>query len=241
MGNNTMLVYCDESCHLQHDGSDVMVLGAMVCPEVLKNKVFFDIRQIKEKHGLNTRFEIKWTKISESKIDFYLDLVKYFFSAQELSFRAVIIKNKSKLDHSKFNDNDHDLWYYKMYYQLLNPIILSENEYRIFIDIKDTKGGSKIKTLQNVLCNNIYDFKQEVIKDIRLISSNESEILQLNDLLIGSLSFFNRGLFHDQTSSIAKRKVISTVLELSKTNLSSSTPRYEEKFNLFVWTPRVVL
>ena len=50
-------------------------------------------------------------------------------------------------------------------------------EYRIFIDIKDTCGGTKVKKLQEVLCNNKYDFKHEVIRDIQQIKSNESEIL----------------------------------------------------------------
>lgn len=29
-------VYCDESCHLEHDNSSVMILGAMYCPEDIK-------------------------------------------------------------------------------------------------------------------------------------------------------------------------------------------------------------
>ena len=26
-------LYCDESCHLEHDDSDVMVLGALIIPK----------------------------------------------------------------------------------------------------------------------------------------------------------------------------------------------------------------
>ena len=26
-------LFCDESCHLEHDSSDVMVLGTICCPE----------------------------------------------------------------------------------------------------------------------------------------------------------------------------------------------------------------
>ena len=26
-------VYCDETCHLEHDNSNVMVLGAVWCPQ----------------------------------------------------------------------------------------------------------------------------------------------------------------------------------------------------------------
>ena len=63
-------IYCDESCHLEHDNSPVMVLGAISCPKDKKSEMFNDIRRIKERVGLSTYFEIKWTKVSISKIDF---------------------------------------------------------------------------------------------------------------------------------------------------------------------------
>ena len=63
-------VFCDESCHLQKDNSSVMVLGAMYCLSEKRKQIYSDIRAIKEKNGLNSHFEIKWTKVSESKIEF---------------------------------------------------------------------------------------------------------------------------------------------------------------------------
>ena len=50
-------------------------------------------------------------------------------------------------------------------------MIAPSNEYRIFIDIKDTKGGPKVKKLHEVLCNYRYDFKHKVIRDIKQINS----------------------------------------------------------------------
>lgn len=41
-------IYCDESCHLENDESDIMVLGAITCPDEYKNIVFNEIRV----HGL---------------------------------------------------------------------------------------------------------------------------------------------------------------------------------------------
>jgi hypothetical protein len=32
-GPRTFNVYCDESCHLEHDGIPVMAWGAVTCPE----------------------------------------------------------------------------------------------------------------------------------------------------------------------------------------------------------------
>lgn len=233
------LIYCDESCHLENDGNDIMVLGAMSCPQQIKGKVNEEIRAIKVKHNISSWLEFKWTKVSNNKLDFYKDLVKYFFDNTNLSFRAVVATGKKRLNHSYFN-NDHDLWYYKMYYQLLDPITSPYDTYRIFLDIKDTQGGAKTKKLHEVLCNNIYDFNHEVIWDIRQINSNESEIMQLCDLLIGALSFFHRGLYYNEESSLAKKEVIDEIRELSGLSLTKSTPPRAPKFNIFIWEPREV-
>ncbi len=32
-------LYCDESCHLEHDDSDVMVLGALIIPKDKKQEI----------------------------------------------------------------------------------------------------------------------------------------------------------------------------------------------------------
>ena len=52
-------IYCDESCHLEHDGSNVMVLGGISCPKEKVHEVYDDIRNIKLKHGLSSWLEIK--------------------------------------------------------------------------------------------------------------------------------------------------------------------------------------
>lgn len=229
--------YCDESCHLGNDGNDIMVLGALTCPESSKQKIFDQIRAIKEKHGMSTWVEMKWTKVSGNKLKFYQDVIDYFFDNRLLNFRAVVATGKRNLNHHQFN-NDHDLWYYKMYFLLLRPITYPDDTYRIFLDIKDTRGGMKTKKLHEVLCNNIYDFNKTVIRDIKQVHSNESELLQICDLLIGALSFFHRGLYYTDEGSSAKKEIIDTIVKRTGSDLTESTPKSENKFNLFIWQPR---
>ncbi|PIS30348.1 MAG: DUF3800 domain-containing protein [Candidatus Marinimicrobia bacterium CG08_land_8_20_14_0_20_45_22] len=226
-------IYCDESCHLENDHINVMVLGAVWCPAARKDEIFKEIRAIKEKHGLSKRFEIKWTKISDSKVDFYVELIDYFFLKNELHFRGLVILNKSQLNHEKF-DQDHDKWYYKMYFELLKGIINQRNKYRIYLDYKDTRGGQRIEKLHEVLCNDQYDFSRDIITRIQPVRSHEVEVLQLTDLLIGALSYYHRGLSTNQ----GKIKVIQRIIEQSGFALSKSTLPSEGKFNLFIWRPR---
>lgn len=231
-------IYCDESCHLENDESDIMVLGAITCPDEYKKKIYSDIRDIKRKYGLSSWFEIKWTKVSVQKQEFYFDLIEYFFEQKCLSFRGIVALNKNELDHRRYNNGDYNEWYYKMYFRLLDPLIGDTDEYRIFIDIKDTKGGPKVKKLHDVLCNNRYDFKHEVIKDIKQVNSNESEILQLTDLFIGALSYYNRGKYLESGASCGKVSLLNKLIEDHKIDLSKKTSRYEHKFNVFIWEPR---
>lgn len=228
-------IYCDESCHLEHDSSNIMLMGAMYCEEEYKKDIFQHIRKIKEKYGLSSWFEIKWTKVSMTKLEFYKELIDYFFENKNLFFRVVVAHDKDKLDNRKYNNGSFDLWYYKIYYLLLDTIIYPIEEYRVFIDIKDTNGGPKIEKLHKVLCNNIYDFKCEVIKDIKQVNSKESEILQLTDLLMGAVGYFNRGLVDKKNG---KEKIIKYILEKYNMDFSETTLKSEKKFNIFHWYPR---
>lgn len=229
-------LYCDESCHLQKDQSSIMVLGSMYCEAQTKKKIYEKIRSIKEKHNLSSRFEIKWTKVSLSKIDFYLELLEYFWQTEFLCYRGLVATGKNKLNHTKYNNGDYDLWYYKMYYLMINPIIYPRNHYRIFIDIKDTRGGKKIQKLHEILCNTKYDFDQKAISQIAQIDSKQSEILQLADLLNGALGFYHRGMVDEEKVNKGK---LQFVQELQKRAcLDCSTERNAEKYNLFIWNPR---
>ena len=229
-------VYCDETCHLEHDNSNVMVLGAVWCPQSKLKEINERIRQIKKRNNVSEAMEMKWTKISPAKVDLYKDLVNYFFDDDDLHFRGVIIPDKTRLNHERYHQT-HDAWYYKMYFLMLDPIINPLNEYQILVDIKDTRGGSRIIKLHEVLCNNKYDFKQEVIKNIVQINSKESEILQLADLINGALGFYHRQL--DKKLDANEGKILLAQELQKKCSLDKSTVRSEQKFNLFIWKPRI--
>lgn len=52
-----------------------------------------------------------------------------------------------------YNQGSHDLFYYKMYYQVLRNLIEIDTSIKIYLDYKDTRSGNKIKELGNVLHN----------------------------------------------------------------------------------------
>lgn len=228
---NEFNIYCDESCHLEHDKSDYMVLGAIRCLKCDRIDLLRDIRDLKIRHGLDSHSEMKWQKVSNTKIDFYKDIIKYFFESDKISFRAIIV-NKKQLNHEKFSQN-HDDFYYKMYYQLLVRIIVPNGKNYIYLDIKDSKGGKKIRKLQQHLENGPHAFDSQYIANVQIINSKESELLQLADLLIGAISYVNRNLASKKDSSQAKKQLTDIISNLSGYSMKKSTFLSEEKFNLF--------
>jgi hypothetical protein len=226
-------VYCDESCHLENDRQKVMVLGGVWCPEDKRQEIAVRIREIKIKHALKKDFEIKWTKVSPSKIGFYLDILDYFFDDDDLHFRGLIIPDKAKLKHDELLQ-DHDTWYYKMYFDMLKTIFSPSDKYKVYLDIKDTRGGGKIKKLHEVLCKSFYDFSCAIISSVQLVRSHEIEQLQLADLLIGIVMSVNRG----EVYSEAKQKLIDRMKQRTGYCLTKTTLYKENKVNLLRWQAR---
>lgn len=223
-------VYCDESCHLENDGKSAMTLGALWLPDEKKTEISSRIAEIKKRHGMPPTFEIKWTKVSPSKVQMYLDLVDYFFDDDDLRFRCVIAPSKTSLDHERFGQT-HDDWYYKMYYQLISVLMKPKFQYHIYLDIKDTRSKIKVKRLHDTLCNSALDFSRSMIRHVQQVRSHEVAQVQLADLLIGAMSYKARGM----AGNAGKTEVVSRIAARSGYSLSRSTLAKEEKFNILVW------
>jgi hypothetical protein len=225
----TTVIYCDESCHLEHDESKVMGLGAIWLPRANVRQLSLQLRDIKRRH--KAAGELKWTKVSASRIDFYKEVVDWFFSQEALHFRALVVPDKTKLDHDRFNIGGHDEFYYKMYFSLLSKILSPTEEHDIYLDIKDTRSKFKVQHLRDVLCNNVYDFTGQMVSRIQHVRSHEIELMQVCDLLLGALVYRNRGL----TTSKAKSQIVERIESHRKRPLLESSPLSHQKFNVFVW------
>lgn len=234
-------IYCDESCHLETDGCPVMVLGGIACPAQRAAAIASDLRAIKAQHAPRSlrhpdqpaAFEVKWTKVSASRQALYLALVDYFLNQPDLVFRAVVIPDKTRLRHGEFGQ-DHDTFYYKMQFRVIEFLLRPRWENRVYLDIKDTRSATKMAKLHEVLCASQYDHIGEIITRVQTVRSHEVEQLQLADLLIGAVAYANRKL----SGNAGKLAVIVRLRQATGQSLTSSSLIKEDKFNLFRWTAR---
>ncbi|WP_163409121.1 DUF3800 domain-containing protein [Flavobacterium ajazii] len=216
----TYNIYCDESTHIENDGQPYMILAYISTPYHLLKMHNKNIRDMKIEHFY--RGEMKWSSISKSQYPFYNKLIDYFFSNDELNFRAIII-DKSQLNHKAFNQ-DHNTFYDKMYYQLLNKKIDPNCNYNIYLDIKDTNSYIKARSLKKYLER---DYNN--IRNLQIIRSYESELMQLSDVLMGAINYKLRGL----NKVTAKNNIIDKIEKLRCKPLTMRNKETEKKFNLF--------
>ncbi|BDR52195.1 hypothetical protein KIM372_01020 [Bombiscardovia nodaiensis] len=226
-------LYCDESCYLEHDDSNAMTIGAVIVPKEKRTEICSRIIEIKKKYDISPTNEIKWSKARNKLLPLYLDLVDYFFDDDDISFRVVLIPEKQLLNHEKWKQS-HNTWYYKMYFEMLKVIFNPDNSYNVYIDIKDTHSNFRVKQLQDVCNNNIYDFNKNIVRKIQTIRSDEVQIMQLTDILIGAVCRSGRKLSIEHENE-AKLKIIERIKKRSGYQLNKTTLYREQKFNLLVW------
>lgn len=219
----TFNIYCDESTHLKNDGHPFMILGyvSIAYPQIKIVKE--QIKTIKAKY--NYQGELKWTNVHEATFPMYNELIEYFFMT-EMKFRAIIV-DKSQIDESRPEYTYND-FYFRMYYQLLHQQTNLENDYNVFLDIKDTCSHEKLHTLNKILKWN------SSIRNCQFIRSHESSFVQLADVLIGAINYslrIDKGCLSGKVR--AKRKLIKKIQDRADISLNRTTPLIKKNFNLF--------
>ena len=225
-------VYCDESCHLVSNDSKYMLIGAVYCPKNKVKKVNEYIEHLKENYNISNKIELKWNKIDKKTEKLYLDIINYFFNNDDLKFRVIVI-DKTKLDHEKYNQTENE-FYHKAYYEMLKYIIIPGNSYNIYPDIKDTNSYYYHQVMLDYLRIKMQDTNKRTIRKVQPIRSYEAPILQINDILIGALSYHYRNL----SKNSVKLNIISEIRKLYQNDLNETSYCSNTKFNIFIWRSR---
>lgn len=220
-------VYCDESnpdvLTSQHPRARHLMIGSLWLPVELRSEIKSRITALRQHHQVWG--EIKWSKVSPNRQNFYVELIDLFISyGDNLRFRCIAV------DHTYLNmalhDNDGELGFYKFYYQLLHHWLLDFNEYRIFCDAKSHRDPKRLPVLTRCLARaNL----SSCIESIQSLHSNEVVLIQLCDLLLGAANSRINGTLREGSA----KAVIVQRLETALGRPLASTYKTEEKFNIF--------
>ena len=223
-------IYCDESrqehFYTSPPVANQYVLIGGIWIEANKRHIYKEkIKTIREIH--NVMGEFKWKRVSPSKIDFYFDLVNLFFE-ESIRFRCIVLPTEH-LNVVKFHDNDHELMFYKFYYQFIVHWLNEFTNYRIFLDLKTNRIQNRIKSLKRILK---FANPAANILDVQSLPSDQLDLLQLADLFIGAVGY----KFHGLKNSESKLALIKKIEEHLKHPIEP-TSRDIKKFNIFKFTP----
>jgi hypothetical protein len=217
----TFNLFCDESRHLPHDREPIMLIGLLTCPADRAHVLNTELTALCLQYGLPKHFEIKWTKVSPGKLDFYRAVLVWFLATKDVSFRALVLPDKQR-EYARVPEDKREHVYYVLYYQLLRRAMEPENRYRAFLDIKDTRGREKLQELKQLLETNNPSQTTEDRPTLQHVRSHEIRLLQVSDLLLGAVGFARRA--KSERTSPAKLALVSMLENKLDFSLIGNSP-----------------
>lgn len=221
-------IYCDEAMPdlftSANPRAQYLMIGGLWLPSKIRNEAKKKIQALRHEH--NTWGEIKWTKVSNNKLDFYLALIDLFMGyGMDMRFRCIAVDREQV--NMGLHANDGELGFYKFYYQLLHHWILDRNEYHVFCDTKSNRDLNRLKDLKRCLG---YANLSSSVTNVQALPSRQVSLIQLCDLLLGAASSRLNGTLNEGTA----KEVIVKRLE-SRLDIHSIGPtgKSAEKYNVF--------
>lgn len=229
---STLRIFADESCQNTHQ---YMVLSGICVPQAELQVVNGAINGLRSAHRFHG--ELKWTKVSNGKLSSYKALADLFFHLSKrdlVNFHSVII-NTHELNHKLYNDNDKEIGFSKFVYQLLLKFgrIYTANRYlECYLDKRTTKHS--LDDLKHVLNNGVrarWRRPYGTYSRVHFLDSKQSNLLQMNDVLLGAVASRANGHHLKPDASAAKTMLSDHIMARAgiKTVLTD-TPRSNHRF-----------
>lgn len=232
--------YADESSIVQERYS--VVSGTVVRSDRLKI-VLNGIARLREKHKMFA--ELKWSKVSNQKIDAYTEFVDFFFDMRAkgyLAFHATTFDNQ-KWDHRKYNENDPDIGLSKLYYQmLLHQFIGSYGDLAsLYICLDRRRSSTSLDDLHRILnagAAKEFGLGFGPVRVLTAKDSKKSDMIQMNDIILGAVAAHKNGKHAQNNTRAAKRDLALYVARRGGLGEYRSTNQPSPSFRVWNFRPR---
>jgi len=258
-------IYSDES---RHRAERFFLLGGVWIYEKDIEVIQKDIDALRETNGFinddGTKIvfagEFKWTKVSNKYLPVYKELVDLFFEYNEkdvMRFNMMLVNTFDKVIQSHNNLDGEG--FYKLYYQLYLQRSLIPAEYRIFPDRIRNKDKRNInfEVVKRTLTNAFVDkFSSKInpaesdnikfVKEIRQVDSKHVDFIQIVDVLIGAIGYYQNRLFEKENASKAKTELMKYVMDklVYSGSIKFDGKNYlvtrSKQFNIWVFKPKKI-
>ncbi len=202
----TPFVFFDETGSINDKVNRFFCLGMIKClqPFYLDS----NIRAIREKNQFYD--EIKWNTLSKAKLKVIKEIVEAIFDTPGIYFSCIVI-NKDEVDFEKeFNNNPYKA--YQEFTEILLKQSIEDNEIlTVLADFVTTPKDIKFEVDVKHNINKALD--RLAIGGIHRVDSKGVNIIQIADLLIGSVVYCYKRDLKLVTGDKNKIKILNLVLE----------------------------
>jgi hypothetical protein len=190
--------------------------------------------------------ELKWSKVSNQKLEEYRQLVDIFFDFAErgaVAFRATTFDNHL-WDHKRFNDSDPDLGISKLYYQMLLHQVVGPfgDLASLYICLDRRLSSTPLDDLHRMLnagAGRDYGLTFGPVRVLMSQDSKKDDILQMNDVILGAVSAMKNERHKAHDARPAKTELSKYVLTKScLKNYDSDSPAEKPMFGIWNRQPR---
>jgi hypothetical protein len=210
-----------------------MLIGGLWVPQPIEPPIRARLLEVRERCNLHA--EMKWTKISRSKLPGYKAFVDVVLDSALIPFRCIVI-DKHILDYTTFHRGDRELGFYKFYFQLISRNLEPHNLYWLYTDERKNRKPYRLDVLK--LTVNRWWAKQAGVEPLRHIEprcSHDDDLIQVADILLGAVAYAWNG----RRGSEPKLDLIEHICQrLAWPTLGASTARGAFKMNIWKWEPR---
>lgn len=227
-------IYIDESSQTKNR---YLVLGGIGLPKVCvaeADRALAQARLPQLPHG-----EMKWGKISNSKINAYGRTVKAFFDDPALKsfhFHSLVVDTHA-LDHRKYNLGSREIGFNKELYYLATKFARLYNDrlFHLYPDYRDTNQRPEdLRTILNHGRRKSGDTRDWPFRRCQFRNSKETPILQLVDLLTGAVAWSVNGHASAPDASQAKTRIANYVLKRAGISNALNGTAISGKFTIWI-------
>ena len=218
-------IYIDESSQTKHR---FLLLGAIAIPLVHSQAATAALAAARLPEL--PAGELKWTKISRQKANSYKRVVDVFFedpSCHGAHFHCLVIDTRMLKD-KKFNGGDREIGFNKEIYQLATKCArLYDGFFHVYPDERESKQDPEdLRLILNRGRRKNGDVRSWPFRRCQFRDSKKVALLQLTDLMLGSVGFKLNGHYDTPDASPAKCDLSDYILRKAKvTNVTTDTAK----------------
>src|ERR1700730_1335582 len=207
-------IYIDESSQNNHR---YLVIGCII--NMLPDTAALNDAIVKARSPELPKGEAKWVKVSKAKLAAYKRLVDVLFDHSGAAHFHCLVVDTTLLDHRRFDEGSREIGFNTEVYQLAMKCarLYPTSLFHVYPDQRETtQTPEDLRLILNRGCRKKGDKRDWPFRRCQFRDSKNTLLLQLTDIVAGSLAFKLNGHDKKPGASVAKCELATHILARAK-------------------------